>query len=290
MTAPINPLERDELGLLKAFKYPRRNDGSIDWRACLLPEHLYVNPEFETELKTRFNVKSRWDVDVTKCEDKQLLVNQAGWNYLCFLRGLKAITPGQPVVLPGEVHMSVTVEFLPNFENPYGLIRGDSASASIYTEKPKFQLHLASMAFNKAFARAVRLALRVPIYGQDEFADANASATFVEQVTKGNNPFKPAASIESQSAQVNKPTPVGILEKLCTENKISFEALKKRAIEVRGELGYVAAEARGDKPNVSFDPANWTGFNEDSIMVNDALILIGKIREAVGKKTAAKKA
>lgn len=290
MTTPeSNPLERDELGLLKSFKYPRRTDGTVDWRKCLLPEHLYVNPEYETELKTQFNVRSRWDIDVTKCDDKQLLVRLEGWNHLCFLRGLKAITPGLPVVLPGEVHTTVTVEFLPNFENPFGLIRGDAASASIYTEKPRFQLHLASMAFNKAFARAVRLALRVAIYGQDEFADVKASAAFVEQVTKGDNPLRAVAHAEIEPAKVSKPTPVGFLEKLCGENKITFEALKARAIDIRAELGYVAAEARGDNPKSTFDPVNWTGFNEESIMANDALILMDKIRVAADKKTAKKK-
>lgn len=287
MTTSINPLERDELGLLKSVNLPRRNDGTVDYRACLLPEHLFVNPEYETELKTRFNVASRWDVDVTKCEDKQLLVNQAGWNYLCFLRGVKAITPGPLSVLPGEVHTTVTVEFIPNFENPLGLTRGDAASASIYTEKPRFQLHLASMAFNKAFARAVRLALRVPIYGQDEFADDKASKEFEKQVKSGVNPLlKSAAPVEPESAPVFDPKPYGILAKLCAENKpvITFEALKKRAIEMRDELGYVAAEKHGDKPKDSYDPVNWTGFNEESIMMNDAFLLMEKIRAAKAKK------
>ena len=273
-----NPLERDELGLLKSFTYPRRSDNTINWRACLLPEHLYVNPEYETMLCTQFNVKKRWDIDVTKCEDKQLLVNQAGWNHLCFLRGLKAVTPGQPVALPGEVHMSVTVEFIPNFENPYGLIRGDSATASVYTERSKFQLHLASMAFNKAFARAVRLALRVPIYGQDEFADDKGAEAFLEAIKKGEDPFATKPIINNEQVD-SKPAGYdgnAFLAHRCAElnrnGSHSFEKVKAHAITIKDEL--------------SADPSTWTSF--ESVSRKDAFTLVDKINKAAEGKKAKK--
>lgn len=275
-----NPLERDELGLLKNVTYPRRADNSINWRACLLPEHLYVNPEYETILCTQFNVKKRWDIDVTKCEDKQLLVNQAGWNHLCFLRGLKAVTPGQPVALPGEVHMSVIVEFIPNFENPYGLIRGDSATASVYTERSKFQLHLASMAFNKAFARAVRLALRVPIYGQDEFADDKMAKDFEEAVKSGANPLLSSTKAASEQTDAK---PAGydgnaFLATRCAElnrnGSHSFEKIKAHAITIKDEL--------------SADPSTWTSF--ESVSRKDAFTLVDKINKAAEVKKVKAKA
>ncbi len=264
-----NPLERDELGLLKTVKYPRRPDGSVDWRACLLPEHLYVNPKYEVELCTRFNVKKRWDVDVTKCEDEQLLVRLEGWNHLCFLRGIKAVTPGQPVALHGEVHMSVTVEFIPNFENPLGLIRGDSASASYYSEKDQFKLHLASMAFNKAFARAVRLALRVPIYGKDEFADDSGAKAFEEALKNGN--LVTATTPTQDEFKVSGFDANAFLARRCAElNKNgshSFDKIKEHALTITADL--------------KSDPNTWTGFVDIDRL--DACTLLEKINKK-GKK------
>ena len=35
--------KRNELGLLEGVKYEYNEDGSIDWRAMVEPEHLYPN-------------------------------------------------------------------------------------------------------------------------------------------------------------------------------------------------------------------------------------------------------
>ena len=83
---------RDSLGLIKGQEYPRLPDGRINWRAMLKPEHLYVNPDYDVELKTKFGVQSRRDIDVTKCADHELLVLLEGWRYLLRLRGVRALS------------------------------------------------------------------------------------------------------------------------------------------------------------------------------------------------------
>lgn len=285
MTAPITPPIRDANGLLPTIPYTYTTDGRINWRALVPPQYLYVSSEFEIEVKTTQNVNSKWDIDVTKVPDKQLVITLAGLKWLARVRGLKAVRASDLHVTDTEVTSVCTVEFIPNRDDPEGLTVGVQASASVYSVSGKFQLYLAALAQNRAYSRAVKDALGIEILGAEE-VDFKASKAFEEQLKRGNNPLiRSAAQVTvDEPTKANNPTPVGFLEKLCGDNKITFEALKVRAVEIRAELGYVAAEARGDNPKPNFDPVNWTGFNEESIMANDALILMDKIRVAVDKK------
>lgn len=263
---------RDENGLLIGLNYPRNTEGSINWRAMLKPEHLYVNPEFEEEIKTRFNVKSRKDIDVTKVEDRQLLITLAGINYLARLRGIKSITPNNLFVTPTEVTSVCTVEFIPNFENPDGLIIGAQASASLYSVSGQFQLYLATFAQNRAFVRAVKQALGIEILGKDE-VDFVAAKKFKESLNSGENPLeqvlKPKEKEESKLVDI---TPNQHLRTVCNElskkGSHSFEKIKEQSV--------------ANKDSFESDPNDWADW--DSIPRRDVWTLLSKVKDAAEKK------
>lgn len=283
---------RDENGLLKHIQHPKTPEGRIDWRKLIPIQYLYVSADFETEVKVAQNVKSKYDIDVTKVPDKQLVITLAGLKYLARLRGLKAVRASDLHVTDTEVTSICTVEFIPNQDDPEGLTVGLQASASVYSVSGKFQLYLAALAQNRAYSRAVKDALGIEILGAEE-VDFRASKAFEEQLAKGVNPLLAnrvnAAPVEPKATpDVNGSKPFGFLAKVCADNGISFDALKKRAIELRAELGFATAAARGEKLNESYDPVNWTGFDEQSIMTNDAMLLVEKIQAAAKSKKAKK--
>lgn len=292
MTTPITePTElRDENGLIKGVTYPRDPLGRIDWRKLIQPAHLYVSPDYQVEVMTRQNVKTKWDIDVTKCEDKELLITLAGLKYLAHLRGILSTSQPTLHVSATEVVCTCSIEFEPNFENPNGLVSSGTATASLYNVSGKFQLYLSSMAHNRALTRAIKDALRIEILGFDE-VDFKASRAFEDALKTGDNPLVahaqarvPAAAQEPEPKDKFSTQPFGFLEKLCVEKGITFEKLKARAIELRAELEFDQGTARGEKIAESFDPANWTGFNEESIMARDAITLIDKIKAAKKSK------
>lgn len=291
MTSPAQPtFLRNQDGLLANVEYYRDALNRVDWRKMIHSQYLYVSPDYQVEAMVRQNVKSKWDIDVTKCEDKELLITLSGLKYLAHLRGIRAIHPPILHATSTEVVCSCSIEFEPNFENPDGLISSGAGTASLYNVSGKFQLYLSSMAHNRALTRAIKDALRIEILGADE-VDFKASAAFEKSLKDGDNPLISKPVHESAPTETSyKPSPTGLLNRVCDENGISFEKLKGRAIELREELEYAKTIGRGEKMNESFDPANWTGFNEESIAGLDALTLIDKINAAKTGKKAKKKA
>ncbi len=249
-TTTPNPFARDSDGLLSAIHHPRRPDGRIDWRAMVSPQFLYVNPDYEDELKTRFNVKSRRDIDPTKVPDNQLLIMLGGWEELLRLRGYKSHKYPILISRDGAVSVTCEIEFLGNFETDgHHVTHSAAAGANLHSVSGKFQLHLEAMASNAAFARCVRTFLNVPIYGKDEF-DSDANKQFENKLKNGENPLI-APKIEATSQQDMSTDPHGWLRGKCLNRKkaITFEALKTRACEIKE--GWVT------------DPQTWKGFGKD---------------------------
>lgn len=269
-----NPFARDAEGLIASLHYPRNPNGSVNWRALIPPQHLYVNPDFEVELKTRFNVKSRWDMDVTKVEDKQLLVTLGGWQELLRLRGYHSLRYPILSTRDGSASATCEIEFIGNFEtNGKPVIHSESAGANLNSVTGSFQLHLEAMATNRAFARCVRTFLNVPIYGKDEF-DPEANAAYLDALKKGENPLAPPKP-ETPTKEDNSIDVLGFLKSKCQNRKkpITFEAIKARAVEI--------------KEGWTGDPQTWESF--DLIPVRDCYTLLSMIEKADEEKKSVKK-
>lgn len=268
----VIPYSRDADGLISSIHHVRHPDQSINWQAMLKPEHLYVRPEAVETLLVQFNVKSKWDLDVTKCKPNQLLVTLAGINYLAYLRGLKSVVPTPFQVTESEVVSTCQVAFIPNFENPEGLTVGAQASASLYSVSGSFQLYLATIAQNRAFVRAVRQALRIEILGNDEL-DNKANKAFEAALESGQNPLlAPAKTAVQESTTSSAITGVGLLADKCKARKISFDSLRVSALKIITDL--------------NSDPNLWTDFRD--IPPLDSYTLLRKIEEAETDKKGKK--
>ena len=163
-----------------------------------------------------------------------------------------------------------------NFETGgQSIVHSDVAEASLYCVSGKWQLFLATMAANRAFARCVRAFLGIGIYGKDEF-DPEANKAFEDAVKKGENPLISATKVKTAQGESSGPQatdPIGVLKKICSERKIpiTFEALKARATEIK--TGWVD------------DPSTWVSF--DSIGRRDCFtlsVMIQKADEVKAKK------
>lgn len=272
-----NTYKRGEDGLLTHLSHPRHSDGSVDWRQLLLPEHLYVNPDYEKELLMQFGVKSRRHIDVTKVDDRKLLVLLDGWRYLLKLRGYRAINIKMDYVSNEKAAATCAIELIGNYETGGQPITiSDSASASLYSVSGSFQLHLEAMAANRAFVRCVRAALGVKIYGKDEF-DSDANAQYTKLLENGEGPKKLPTLAES--TPIGKPSPTNLLRKIVTEKGLTFDKVKARAIEIYAQCAKDPEYAKANR--LETDPSTWTDY--DSMSGGDTYMILA-LMEKKGKK------
>lgn len=272
---------RDERGLLTCYPHHFNEDGSVNWRAMLLPEHLYVNPDYEKELKMQFGVTSRRQIDVTKVEDRKLLVLLDGWRHLLKLRGFKSVNIKMDSVTPEKASATCSIELIGNYETGNQPITfSDSASASLYSVTGSFQLHLEAMAANRAFVRCVRAALGVKIYGKDEF-DADANAQYIKELENGVSPQKVVATTEI-GTETSKPGIKAheLVRNLATEKGFTFEQVRKSAQNLFDQCKTNPELTKTDRLNQ--DPSQWV--NWESIDGLDCYTLLTLMKR--GEKTS----
>lgn len=282
MSGPAN-YQRDEFGLLKGVQHQFNEDNSVNWRACLLPEHLYVNPDYEKELKMQFGVTSRRQIDVSKVEDKKLLVLLDGWRYLLKLRGYHSIDIKMDSVTPEKAAATCTIKLIGNYETGgQPITSSDSASASLYSVTGSFQLHLEAMAANRALVRCARALLGVKIYGKDEF-DSDANAQYIKDLEGGLTPQK-IATTETGTAKPD----IKAWERVrtvATQKNFTFEQIKARAIELHEKCKTDVELSKTSR--LINDPSTWTGF--DSLDGGDAYTILTLMEKAGKVATKAKK-
>ena len=104
--------KRNELGLLEGVNYEYNEDGTVNWRAMIAPEHLYPN-------KGWFEMRNQpMPQSIEGLADNQLLIKLSGIKELAKLRGFNRV---HYEVIKCEIdHVSVKCEinWIPNFENP----------------------------------------------------------------------------------------------------------------------------------------------------------------------------
>lgn len=271
---------RDENGLLINTIYPRKESGLVNWRAMLLPEHLYVNPDHEKPLMMQFGVTSRRHIDVTKVEDSKLLVNLAGWRHLLRLRGFTAVRFNVDPTAE-KVTAVCSIDFTPNFETG-GIAQtwSESGNGSLYNVSGKFQLYLETQATNRAFARCVRTYLEVPIYGFDEF-DAAKNAEFEEALKSGVNPLI-APKVEPVTSTNPDLKAWERVRTVATQKGFTFEQVRASAQGVYDKCQKDPEFAKVNRLNLN--PADWIDFSSiDGLDAYTILDLMAKA-EKKGKK------
>ena len=203
---PPNLITRNEYGLVEdsSLNYVFNDDGTINWRKMVKVEHLVPNRQ-----KTQ-------ETDVSKLQDKDLLILLGGIKELAQIRGYTSVE--YKVVAASENYFATScrITWLPNYETGGKEVVFESlADATINNTKSFARFFLAAIAENRAFVRCVRNFLKINIVSQEELGDAK---------------------LIDESPSVENPTsPQNLLEKTMKDKNISFEILKKKLIKEKFE-------------------------------------------------------
>ena len=199
---PTKVFNRNSYGLInnKDTNYTYHEDGTINWRAMVKTQYLVPNRQ-----KTQ-------ETDVSKLEDKDLLILLGGIKELAQIRGYTNVS--YKVVAASESYFATScrITWIPNYETEGREISFESlADASGSNTKSFARYFLAAIAENRAFVRCVRSFLRINIVGQEELGDAKI--------------------LEENILAVNPTSPYNLLDKLMKEKNITFNTLKNKLIK-----------------------------------------------------------
>lgn len=200
---PPNFINRNQYGLLENsnINYIYNDDGTINWRKMVKQEYLVPNRQ-----KTQ-------ETDVSKLEDKDLLILLGGIKELAQIRGYTTVEYKVVAATDSYFATSCRITWIPNYETDGKEIIFEAlADATVNNTKSFARFFLAAIAENRAFVRCVRNFLKINIVSQEELGDAKLLD-------------------ESSSASDNPTSPYTLLEKVMKDKNISLEQLKKKLIK-----------------------------------------------------------
>lgn len=211
MTTP-KAIIRNELGLIEGLTYVFDDRGLINWKAMILPEFIYVNPD-EKQRKRIEEKYSKPYAEIKPAEDKveddDLISSLAGLKHLLRTRGFNSM---YTEIKEASEHFSAVnclITFSANYETEMQEITySDNGSAHIGSTAGFGQKYLVEIATNRAFARCIRNFLNINIVSKEEANEINNDV-------KVN---------ESNDAQVE------LLEKAMKKKFLTFETLKEKMI------------------------------------------------------------
>jgi hypothetical protein len=239
----MNPsnYKRNEMGLIEGVEYKFNEDGSINWRAMIKPEHLYPNRDwFESR-------KMQVPDSVEGLGDHQLLIKLAGIKELARLRGLETVRYTINTVSSSYATAVCEIRWMPNYEtNGTAQIFSSTANATVDNCSGFGVKFLESIAENRAFVRAVRNYLNIHIVGDDEI-DKNKVA------------------YEESESIVQSLTPQHALKNSAKQNLgcENFDAFKKHLRKLWKDETYKNEEA-----------ANWNSFEDIPIKESRKLLAL----------------
>lgn len=242
----LNPFSRDSRGLLTSVEYKYKNDGSVDWRAMIRPEHLVIQKDKKDKVEQQYGKKVE-ELDLSTIEDKYILLLLSGIKEILRIRGFKHVQQHVDFVNHEKAVVTCSIQFTGNYETNYqDVIFSDVASATIQNTSGFGQHFLESIAANRAFVRAVRNFLGINIVGQDEIAGGKA-------VPEEDN------SIAGETISAHN-----ILQQKMDGKKITFEQVRDNC-------------AKNYKTKLSSNPEEWIKIQD--IPQNDVFFILGKLSE-----------
>ena len=168
-----------------------------------------IRPEFLVANKQRTQ-----ETDISKLEDKDLLILLGGIKELAQIRGFTCVSYDVPEAGPNYVIASCYINWIGNYETSNVDVSFQSlADASPDNTQSFARNYLAAIAENRAFVRCVRNFLKINIVGQEE-----VGVKVIEE-PGSDNPISPAA----------------VLHNLMTAKGISFDQIQKRLIKDKYE-------------------------------------------------------
>ena len=200
---PPNIITRNKYGLLENnnIKYIYNEDGTINWRKMVKTEYLVPNRQ-----KTQ-------ETDVSKLEDKDLLILLGGIKELAQIRGYTTVEYKVVAATENYFATSCRITWIPNYETDgREIVFEEIADATCNNTKSFARFFLAAIAENRAFVRCVRNFLKINIVSQEELGDAKI--------------------LDESNIVVENPTsPQTLLEKTMKDKGITFDILKKKLIK-----------------------------------------------------------
>lgn len=196
---------RNSYGLLENdnISYQFNEDGSINWRAMVKQQYLVPNRQRTQE------------TDVSKLEDKDLLILLGGIKELAQIRGFTSVEYRVVTATDNYFATSCRITWLPNYETENRPVIFEAlADASLVNTKDFARYFLAAIAENRAFVRCVRNFLKINIVSQEELGDAKLGLVAKEDSDK-ENPMNPTV----------------LLDKIMQDKSISFDILKKKLVK-----------------------------------------------------------
>lgn len=203
--SPIIDLSFDEKGLRKSVNYVYSKDGFVDWLEMVDRSELVP---FKSVFERRKEPvpKSAEGLPFEDC-----LILLGGFKKLARLRGFSSVRFNTVSSTMEYIDIECVINWLPNFETGGIPVEFAAKADATITNCDNFaKYYLSAMAENRAFVRAVRNFLNIPILGKDEI---------------GKTP------VDTGAVPVVKATPHSILEDLLAERKISFDKLKAKMIK-----------------------------------------------------------
>jgi hypothetical protein len=161
----------------------REEDGLVDWIKMIPQSYFVINKSYENKIVKTLN-KPLEEVSVDEVEPHQLLILLQGFRYVADLRGFRSLEYGNPSIGPqGEVSLSCSITWCGNYETNYDDIKfSGMGEATRNNTSPigknkigESCFYLTAIAENRAFVRAVRNFLRIPVLGKDEISGAETS-------------------------------------------------------------------------------------------------------------------
>jgi len=255
--------KRNDDGLVEGVTYPRRpDDGRIDWVKLIKPQHVVFNSKLDATLEKVYGAPAKslsyGDLIAAgkEVDPKHVLVLLQGFVEVARLRGYRNALPRIAHVCSYPVEAAIcscecTIEWLPNVEEPDGFTSYGTADATM--ENTGGWGYLSAMAGNRAFVRAVRQGLAIPILGFDEIAKKDTAI--------------PESAPQPTTA---KNMAAATLQKCAEAGGYTFDTVKKSALT-------------NHRPKMESDPEQWTKW--DDVAPRDCLTLIKLIKEKTKKTT-----
>jgi hypothetical protein len=208
LNKPPKYITRNKYGLLEdqTIKYIFNEDNTINWRAMVKTQYLVPNRQKTSE------------TDVSKLEDKDLLILLGGTKELAQIRGYTDVS--YKVVAASESYFATScrITWIPNYEADGRIVTFEAlADATINNTKSFARFFLAAIAENRAFVRCVRNFLKINIVSQEELGDAK--------------PLEEASFVSNE----NPTSPQSLLEKIMKEKNVTFDSLKSKLIKEKFE-------------------------------------------------------
>ena len=168
--------KRNEHGLLDSVDYIFNEDGSVNWRAMINPEHLYPNKDwFEMRKMPMPN-------SIEGLDDSQLLIKLGGIKELAKLRGFHNVTYDVCESSNERVVVQCMINWIENYESSCCQTFASIANATTSNTNGFAAKFLECIAENRAFVRTVRNFLGIHIVGADEI-DSSKNKAPIEVAT-----------------------------------------------------------------------------------------------------------